>query len=206
MINSIESISCSANINLHKINTLNKENELDLDIYDISASNFKRLFYNSYNNEHFSFGYLDINNYPDCILFNNHTYNDSSFNLLDFIIKSYVNITNIQMNCWDPCSLINIQKQIINIKSLKDVCFNNSYTLTELKTLLNTNYNYEYTCLKETTEETTEETTTETNEELIDYYKGCLKMSVIFKCMITNNTWKPIIIHFNFRITDLDNL
>ena len=28
MINSIESISCSANINLHKINTLNKENAI----------------------------------------------------------------------------------------------------------------------------------------------------------------------------------
>ena len=47
-----QSISCSANINLDKINTLSKNNEIDLDVYDISASDFKQIFYNSYNNEY----------------------------------------------------------------------------------------------------------------------------------------------------------
>ena len=168
-----QSISCSANISLDKINTLSKNNEIDLDVYDISASDFKQIFYNSYNNEYFNFGFNqnNINHPPDAIVFNKHTYKDIPFNLLNFIINSYVKITNIHINCWDPCSLINIQKHVMSIKSLKDACFNIGYTLSELKSLLTD-------------------------------MDGYLKITVIFKCMLKDNTWEPIIIHFNFRIDD----
>jgi hypothetical protein len=94
---------------------------VDLDAIDMSENVFRDLFYASNNNELFLLNCANENSKTN-ITFNDQKMSDSSFNLLDQVLTSYSTDLGVMRECFEPCSLIEIQKQITGIKSLCDIC------------------------------------------------------------------------------------
>lgn len=94
---------------------------VDLSTIDMSASAFKDLFYASNNNELFVLNCATTDS-KTCITFNDQKYEAGSFNLIDQILTSYSTDLGVMRECFEPCSLIEIEKQLTGIVSLCDIC------------------------------------------------------------------------------------
>jgi len=102
-------------------------NIIDLDTIDISENDFRELFYASNNNELFTLNCANTES-KENITFNSQKYitiddgEDLSFNLIDAIVSSYSTDLGVQKDCFEPCSIIDIQKQLTSIRTLCDIC------------------------------------------------------------------------------------
>lgn len=94
---------------------------VELDVVDMSENEFRDLFYASNNNEIFALNCSHTGSKTE-ITFNEQTYSDGSFNLLNEILMKYSEDLGVQRECFEPCSLIEIQKQISCIDTLCDIC------------------------------------------------------------------------------------
>lgn len=100
---------------------------VDLSTIELSETEFRDLFYASNNQELFVLNCANENNKDD-ITFNEQEYQqvepgmDASFNLLDEILTRYSTDLGVLRACFEPCSLIDIEKQITGIRTLCDIC------------------------------------------------------------------------------------
>lgn len=97
---------------------------IDLDTIDISENDFRTMFYASNGNELFALNCENADTKTK-VTFNDQTYMDNSsvtFNLLEELLNNYSTDLGVVRECFEPCSLIEIQKQITGIKSLCDIC------------------------------------------------------------------------------------
>jgi len=98
---------------------------IDLTEIDLSENEFKELFYNSIGNEDFVINGSSINN--NLIKFDNQTYKDVtdteiSFNLINSIFNFYQEDLNITLEEFDPCTIINVKKQLSELVYLCNIC------------------------------------------------------------------------------------
>ena len=100
---------------------------VELNAIDISENDFRDLFYASNGHEIFALNCaneLDKTN----ITFNTQVYQGAdlgielSFNLLNQVLTSYSEDLAVPRECFEPCSLIDIEKQLTNIRTLCDIC------------------------------------------------------------------------------------
>ena len=113
------------------------------------------------------------------------TYKSKPFSLLDTIIENIETDLNITRNCLTTCSLIELSKEISNIKTLRNIdCYYSSLTLSNIISVIRNSY------------------TTMIKENILKYV--ILIISVIFKS--PNPHILPVIIKFKYKIHVTSNM
>lgn len=101
---------------------------IDLATIDMTETTFRNWFYASNGNEKFE---LNCSNNLDKtpLTFNAQLYDaydpnmaEISFNLINAVLVKYADDLGVQRNCFEPCSLIEIENQLTHINTLCDIC------------------------------------------------------------------------------------
>lgn len=98
---------------------------IDLTEIDLSENDFKELFYNSIGFEDFFINASSLN--KNLIKFECQTYKDAtdteiSFNLIYSIFNFYQEDLKVTLEDFDPCTVINVKKQLSELVYLSDIC------------------------------------------------------------------------------------
>ena len=100
---------------------------VELEAIDLSENIFRDLFYASNGQELFALNCAHTLVNPH-MTFNEQTYEngegdlDLSFNLLNEVLNQYSTDLGVLRSCFEPCSLIEIEKQLTGIRTLCDIC------------------------------------------------------------------------------------
>jgi hypothetical protein len=163
------------------IELIGKTHTIELDEIEIDYSLFKTIFY------HYGDNFcLAKTTSQDKIIFPyisfsplHRKYKGVPFSLLDTIIGNIETDLDITRNCFTSCSLIDLSKEINNIKSLKNIeCSYSTLTLSNIISIIKDTY------------------TAMIGENILKYI--ILVISVIFKSPDPNIL--PVIIKFRYKI------
>lgn len=100
---------------------------VDLSAVAMTEEEFRALFYASNNNEAFMLNCSDTASKAN-ITFNELFYETTNtgelqrFNLINEVVSKYSDDLKVLVDCFEPCSLIEIQKQLSKVKTLCDIC------------------------------------------------------------------------------------